>query len=193
MVLEYSTSALWTPLQERVLIYLYQRGDDVALEYNKGEDAQPVVTGYSDSDFDDAHSTTGYTFKMAAGAISWLSQKQKTVALHTTEAEINAMSHAACEAMFITYIMEELGHKQTKPITIKADNTAAIAIANDPMHHKRTKHIRRRQLFVREAVADGNITLQYVRTNNNVADVFTKALPRKPFQQYRMELGLREP
>ena len=103
------------------------------------------LVGYSDSDWannlDDRHSTTGNVFMMSGGAISWISQKQATVALSTAEAEYIALGSATQEAIWLRRLLNDLHISQTKPTTIREDNQGAIAMAKYPIGHKRTKHI----------------------------------------------------
>ena len=90
---------------------------------------------------DNRRSTTGNVFVMSGGAISWLSQKQSTVALSTAEAEYIALSSASQEAVWLQRLLADTGKNDTELITIMEDNQGAIAIAKNPIGHKRTKHI----------------------------------------------------
>ena len=104
-----------------------------------------LLIGYSDtdwaSDLDNRHSTTGNVFLMSGGAVSWLSHKQATVALSTAEAEYIALSSAIQEAIWLCQLMNDLKLKVEAPIEILEDNQGAIALAKNPVGHKRTKHI----------------------------------------------------
>ena len=76
------------------------------------------------------------------------------------------------------------------PLTIHCDNTSAINISKNLVHHTRTKHIDIRHHFLRDHVEKGNITLVHCRTKDQLADIFTKALNRVPFETLRLRLGM---
>jgi hypothetical protein len=154
------------------------------------------VIGYSDSDFagdmDDRHSTTGNIFICAKGAISWLSKKQPTVSLSTTEAEYVALSCATQEVIWLRRLLSDLEVNINEPMVMMEDNQGAIALAQNPVKHSRTKHIDVKHHFVREAIQDGFISLQYCNTKEMVADTLTKPLPKCQFQRLRASMGICE-
>ena len=124
-------------------IFRYLKGTiDLKLQYRStGE----KMLGYSDADWandsDDRHSTTGNVFTMSGGAISWLSQKQATVALSTAEAEYIALGSATQEAIWLNQLLTDLKIDTKGSIEILEDNQSAIAMAKNSIGHKRTKHI----------------------------------------------------
>ena len=75
-------------------------------------------------------------------------------------------------------------------VPIFCDNTSVINLTKNPVHHSRTKHIDIRHHFLRDHVEKGNITLEHCRTEDQIADIFTKALNREPFETLRILLGL---
>ena len=77
-----------------------------------------------------------------------------------------------------------------EPIPILCDNTSAISISKNPVMHSKTKHIPIKFHFLREQVTEKNIKLEYVGTKEQVADVFTKPLPRETFEYLREKLGV---
>ena len=88
-----------------------------------------------------------------------------------------AASAAAQEAIWLNRLLEELGFRMPKPITIYEDNKAAILLSDHSGDHQRLKHIDTRKYFIREAVINGEIKLEYIPTLDQLADGLTKALP----------------
>ena len=87
------------------------------------------------------------------------------------------------------YQVEDYGIKLQK-IPIKCDNTSAIALTKNPVFHARTKHIEVKHHFIRDHVKKGDINLELIDTNHQIADIFTKPLDREKFEYFRSELGL---
>eukprot|EP00795_Rhopilema_esculentum_P007998 gene7998-biopygen1703 len=173
-------------------VFRYLKGTiNLSLVYKKSESKE--VTGFSDAswadDMQNRHSTTGNVFMMAGGAISWLSQKQSTVALSTAEAEYIASSKAAQEVVWLKQLFREIGDN-VQPITIMEDNQGAISMTKNPVGHKRTKHIDIRYHFVREQVEKGTLLLKYCNTKEMLADLLTKSLNRGQFEYLRCKLGM---
>ena len=147
-------------------IFRYLKGTvNLSLQYQARGGA---LIGYADSDWasdlDNRHSTTGNVFLMSGGAVSWISQKQATVALSTAEAEYVELGSATQETIWLRRLMTDLRISQVKPTVIREDNQGAIAVTKNPVGHKRTKHIDIKHHFVREAVDAGTITLEYCET-----------------------------
>ena len=74
--------------------------------------------------------------------------------------------------------------------TIFIDSQSALAVARKPVFHVRTKHFEVHYHYVRERLSAREISLAYVPTQDNLADLFTKALPREKFEAFRKDLGL---
>ena len=81
---------------------------------------------------------------------------------------------------------------QAKEIPIFCDNTSAIAITQNPVLHSRTKHIDVRYHFIRDHVEKKSVQIEYVRTEKQIADIFTKTLSEARFMELRNELGMIE-
>jgi hypothetical protein len=178
---------------KRILRYI--KGTyNLGLEYQNGGNVQ--LAGYTDSDWagdtDDRKSTSGYIFYLDLGAISWSSKKQATISLSSTEAEYKGATLATQEATWLRGILAELNHPQTEATTIYCDNQSTIQLTKNPVFHARTKHIEIYHHYVREKTQKGNIMLKYCRTEDQVADIFTKALSTVKFVKFRSMIGLKE-
>jgi hypothetical protein len=184
---------------ERVLIYLYHTRD-LGLVYHKthatvvdmdwAPSLGPVTDGDSDANFETKRSTTGYMFMLLNTAISWCVRRQQSIALCTTHAELMAGSLAACEAVYLRGLLDELGHKQIAPTVLRSDNTGAIDLAHDPVQHAKSKHIDRRYFHIRELIDDKVIKVIYVKSADNRADWLTKPLPKNIFLKHRATAGI---
>ena len=152
-----------------------------------GEQAE--LNGYSDADLggdvDTRRSTSGYVFQFGNGTISWSSRKQRTVAKSSTEAEYVALSLATQEAIWLRCLMKDFGKQTDAPTTIYEDNQGAIELAKNAKYHSRTKHIDICHHFVRERVVSNEIRVIYCRTEDMVADIMTKGLPKPTFEKLR--------
>ncbi|GJY36806.1 putative retrotransposon protein [Tanacetum coccineum] len=122
-----------------------------------------------------------------------VSSKQSTTAMSATEAEYIAASEAAMEAVWIRKFISGLGIVPTinEPIKMFCDNSAALLIANEPGVQKGARHYHRRYHYVRECIELGEINLLKVHTDDNLADPFTKALPKGKLTQHARSIGLR--
>ena len=155
------------------------------------------LRGFSDADWGSStehrHSISGYVFTLDGGAISWSSKKQNVVALSSTEAEYIALTHATKEAIWLRYVLADVLHPDLSlfPVRLSSDNRSAIPLAKDNTFHPRTKHIDIRYHFIREAVDNRNIALEYRRTEDMPADLFTKALPSAKLEHLSRLFGLR--
>jgi hypothetical protein len=155
------------------------------------------LQGFVDSDFagceDSRKSTTGWVFTLAGGPVSWSSQRQKTVATSTMDAEYIACAEAAKEAVWIRNFVNDLRipeiHIDKVPLYI--DNTSALKLTRNPEFHSRSKHIDVKHHFIREKVEEGVVDTQGINTKDNLADIFTKALPKLTHELLVNRLNLR--
>ena len=158
-------------------------------------DSDEDITGYSDSDFaglkDGRRSTGGYVFMLAGAPISHSSKLQPTVALSSCEAEYMALTEATKEALWCSRFLNELGFREANlPILLRGDNQGAIALTENPEFHRRTKHIEIKWHWIRDVVKEGKVKIEYIRTNEMVADGLTKPLPSKTFNSFVNMMGM---
>ncbi|HEV7738704.1 MAG TPA: Ty1/Copia family ribonuclease HI, partial [Chlamydiales bacterium] len=161
-----------------------------------GGEQKIILSGFSDSDWaadtDDRRSTSGYNFTLGNGSISWRAKKHSAVASSSTEAEYIAADYASKEAIWLRNLLKEIDYSQERATTVYCDNTRAIALAKDASYHTRTKHIDVKHHFVREKVESKEIRFEYIPTNEMVADILTKALPKPKHEKFTRLLGLSE-
>ena len=164
------------------------------LLYEKG-DMKGELIDFSDSDFaGDCHdwkSTSGYIFLFGGIAVSWSSQKQSIVALSSCEAEYIAATSATCQAVWMIRLIRELMSNDESMVKLLVDNQSAITLSKNTGHHNRTKHIDIRYHFMRECVEDKRIEIFFIRTEDQLADIFTKALGKAKFQEMCDRIGIR--
>ena len=100
--------------------------------------------------------------------------------------------HTAKEALWLRNFVDEIRGPLGKPIGINYDHQGAIALTKDNTFYSQMKHIDLHYHFIREAVEDNKIEMEYIPSNNKIADIFTKALARPKFTGLVGRLGLRE-
>lgn len=161
-----------------------------------GRSATCSIVGYSDADWandlDTRRSTSGYAFQINGSTISWCSKRQPCVTRSTTEAEYVALSHATQELVWLRRLLNDIGEKQDQPSVMNEDNQGAIELSKNPRFHNRTKHIDVAYHFIREKVNDRSINVKYCSTDQMLADIMTKSLPRQTFQKFRDMLNVKE-
>ncbi|KAM1320779.1 hypothetical protein ACFX2F_013932 [Malus domestica] len=177
---------------KRVLRYI-QGTIDFGIVFERGK--ATTLIGYCDSDWtgseDDMRSTSGYAFTLGSGMFSWASIKQNTVALSTAEAEYVSAAEATSQAKWLRFVLEDFGEEQVEGTQILCDNTSTIAMTKNLVFHQKTRHINRKFHFIREAIQAKEIELVYCRTEEHIADILTKALPKDRFVYLRELLGVK--
>jgi hypothetical protein len=198
---QFSTCFTYMHIQaaKRVLLYL-QRTKTKGLVYNMLPNAKTTnvknsfihVRAFCDSDWasdpDSRKSRTAYIVYIGNSPVAWRSVSQKSVALSSCEAEFYALADVVKEVLWLKQLLIELGLKVKLPIDIYIDNQAAIALAENPVSHQRTKHIDIRYFFLREHITDGTIKLHYVNTADNPADLLTKPTSQFVFDKLVADL-----
>ena len=156
-------------------------------------DSELNLFGYTDADHAgctiDRKSTSGGCQFLGNRLISWSSKKQTSVACSTDEAEYVAAGRCCAQIMWIQNQMLDYGLTFTKT-PIYCDNTSAIQMTQNPVHHSKTKHIEIRHHFIRDIAEKGRISLHYIPTTEQLADIFTKPLDEHTNNYLITELGM---
>jgi hypothetical protein len=178
---------------KRILRYL--KGTlNLGILYKCKTDKNLVLQGWSDSDYagdhDDRKSTSGYIFTMGTSAICWSSKKQPIVTLSTTEAEFVSAASCACQCIWVRSILQHLNVKQDGSTFINCDNSSSIKLSKNLILHGRCKHIDVRFHFLRDLNKEGTIELRYCRSQDQLADMMTKALKLDTFCRLREGIGM---
>lgn len=180
---------------KKILKYLKET-KSYGLCYLSYSDSTDLI-GYSDADYANdpvtRRSITGYVFIKNGAAVTWSSQRQQTVALSTTEAEFMAACAATKEAMWLKQLLSDISEFNQQSVCINIDNQSAINVIKNSEFHKRCKHIDIKYNFIKEKYFENIISLNYVHTNDQYADIFTKALPRDKFAYVRNNIGMLKP
>ena len=177
-----------TDAANHVLRYL--RGTfDQAIIYQQSHDMASVLWGWVDSDWaadlDSRRSHTGYVLMMTGGTVSWKSRRQDCVSLSTSEAELVAASQCGQEVLYLREILSDFGYTQENPTHMYEDNLACVAMSENPVRRKVSRHIDIRYYFVRDLVAQKVMKLIPLRTHKMVADQLTKSLPALSHAKHR--------
>jgi hypothetical protein len=173
-------------------------GDSVQ-GFSRGIKGQKII-GYSDADFASCitrRSRSGYAFLLGQSLVSWLSKKQSLIALSTCEAEYYALTEGGKEAIHLRRLWWEIQNQSpyaegvdSEPFQLMCDNQSTIMVSKDSAEHKMMKHVDLRYKWIQERVNAGDFKVDYVSTKEQIADIFTKALDKQPFEYLRSRCGL---
>lgn len=188
---ENPTDIAWTALKK---ILRYLKGTlSLKIVYKKQkQNSDPKLCMYVDADWgadtNDRKSVSGYILMFCDMPVLWCCNKQKSVALSSTEAEVTALTKSMQDLLWFKHFACEIVN--IKDLIILEDNQSCIKYISNESNHGRMKHIDIKLKFVRDAVKENNIKIEYVPTNMQIADLFTKALPKARFQELLFLCGL---
>ncbi|GJX85661.1 copia protein [Tanacetum coccineum] len=180
-------------LEELKRVFWYLRGTiNWDLWYPK--DTAMALTAYADADHagcqDTRRSTSGSAQFFGDKLVTWSSKKQKSTAISTTKVEYIAMSGCFAQIFWMRSQRTDYDFVFNK-IPLYCDNRSAIALCCNNVQHSRSKHIDTRHHFIREQVEKGVVELYFVTTDYQLANIFTKALPRERFEFLLPRLGMK--
>nr|GEY39083.1 hypothetical protein [Tanacetum cinerariifolium] len=152
------------------------------------------LTAFSNADhaecIDTCKSTSGGIQFQGDKLVSWMSKKQDCTAMSSAEAEYVTLSARCAQVMWMKTQLQDYGLNHNK-IPLYYDSQSAIAISCNPVQHSRAKHIHTWYHFIKEQVENGIIELYFVKTEYQLGDMFTKALPEDRFKYLVRRIGMR--
>lgn len=168
------------------LLNYLDRTRSFGLTYHPGD--YPLC-GQTDASFETHFSVSGWVILWQRAAIAWGSKKQKSSAQSSCESEIMALSEGAKDMVYFRKLVGGIVPETVKfPTNLATDNLGARDLSYNPEHHDRSKHIERRHFYVRDMVEKLELSVPYVPTEDNIADIFTKTLKPTRFVLLRSAL-----
>ncbi|KAK2403016.1 hypothetical protein QL285_052490 [Trifolium repens] len=173
-------------------IFRYLKGTtNLGLLYKKSLDSKLV--GFCDADYAgdkiERKSTSGNCQFIGENLISWASKRQTTIALSTAEAEYISAAKCCTQLLWMKYQLEDYNITESS-IPLYCDNTAAIHLSKNPILHSRARHIEIKHHFIRDHVQKGTIDIQFIDTDHQWADIFTKPLAIERFDFIKKNLNM---
>lgn len=162
------------------------------LMFRKQENREIKV--FTDADWagsrTDRRSTSGMCSFVWGNLVTWRSKKQSVVSRSSAESELRSLAHGVCEGIWLKRLLSDLRIQINGPIKMMCDNQSSLSMSKDPVQHDRTKHIEIDRHFLSEKIEDHTISMNYVSSREQAADILTKSLPRQPFIENRSKLDL---
>ena len=175
---------------KRIIRYI-NGTSDYGIWYSR--DSNECLAGYSDADWagciDDRKSTSGGCFYLGNNLVSWMSKKQNSISLSTAEAEYIAAASGCAQLLWMKKLLHDYGITQDT-MCVFCDNTSAINLSKNPVQHSKSKHIEIRYHFIRDLVEKKIVYLEFINTDNQKADIFTKPLDGPRFESLRKTIGV---
>ncbi|GLB45342.1 hypothetical protein LshimejAT787_2200050 [Lyophyllum shimeji] len=183
------------PVHWRLVLHLlaYLKATvNLVITYRKGGVVKPI--GYSDASYaddpDTRRSSAGYVFMSAGGPVGWKAKTQQRVSTSTGEAEYVGIFEAGKQAMWVTSWYLEVDQYFDLPVTVFCDNDAAVSLSQNTSGHSKVKHVAVKTHWIREAVDCGDIHIEPIPSDDNLADIFTKSLPRPRLERLIKMMGM---
>nr|GEZ28347.1 putative RNA-directed DNA polymerase [Tanacetum cinerariifolium] len=178
----------------RIIRYLQGTArNGVLFEQNGHLETQLYIDANWAGDIDDRRSTSSYFTLVGRDLITLRSKKQKTVALLSAEAEFRGIARGLTKVLWVRRLLTEIGYPPQEASKIMSDNKAAIQILENPVQHDRIKHIKEDQHFIKEKSEAEIITLLFVRSQDQLADILTKAVNERTLHECLGKLNFENP
>ena len=145
------------------------------------------------SDSSDRRSLSAFCVFLGGSLIAWKTKKQTAVSRSSAEAELRAMALVTAEVTWLRWLLEDFGVSVSTPTPLLSDSTGAISIARDPVKHELSKHVGVDAFYTRAQVQDGIVAPQYVPSEIQLADLFTKAQTGARHRFYLSKLSVLDP
>ena len=156
------------------------------------EDSNECLVGYSDADWAgciDRKSTSDGCFYLGNNLVSWMRKKQNSVSLSTAEAEYIAVASCCAQLLWMKKLLHDYGITQDT-MCVFCDNTSAINLSKNPVQHSKSKHIEIQYHFIRDLVEEKTVYLEFITTDNQKADIFTKPLDGPKYETLRKTIDV---
>eukprot|EP00253_Pinus_taeda_P030729 PITA_30729 len=151
------------------LLYLIHTGPDLSF-------AVGLIARFMQNPHESQWKEAKKILRYVQGPITWACKKQSAISLSSAEAKYRGSIEASKEALWLHKILSEFGFQQQHPTTLWCDNQSAIQLSKDPIQHQCNKHIELHMHFIGKLIHDHVLEVQYCSIDDQVADIFTKAL-----------------
>ena len=180
----------WT-LVKHCIAYL-KTTTNLAITYKKDIDIKPY--GFSDASYadnpDTRKSMAGYVFMSSGGPVSWKSMTQRRISTSTGEAEYVSVSESGKQARWMYSWYTEVDQLFDLPIVIYCDNDTVITATRNTSGHSKLKHVDLKVHWIQETVKLGFVHVEPISSAENIADIFTKSLPRTKLEYFVKKMGM---
>eukprot|EP00253_Pinus_taeda_P009715 PITA_09715 len=156
-------------------------------------EASPLLVSFIDSDWagdpNDRKYTVSYVFTLGFGP-TWAYKKQSVISLSSAEEEYRGAIEASEEALWLRQILSNFGFQLQHPTTLWCDNQSVVQLCKDPVQHQHSKHIELHMHFIRKLIHDHVLEVKYCSTDDQVANIFKKALTEAKFTKLQFMVGV---
>ena len=167
---------------KRIIRYI-NGTSDYGIWYSR--DSNECLAGYSNADWaeciNDRNSTSGGCFYLGNNLVLWMSKKQNSISLSTAKAEYIVAGSCCAQLLWMKKLLHDYGITQDT-MCVFCDNTRAINLSKNPVQHLKLKHIEIRYRFIRDLVEENIVCLEFINTENQKVDIFTKPLDVPRFE-----------